>query len=547
MATDGTMTGVEAGGLFPRLQQRFGLREDPLAMDLPFFPDAQRQHALESLRHLCGFGDMALLLTGAKGAGKTRILAELVRSESARLAFHPLEADALTSPQALARHLLGIAYQGLVDGDSPQDAIFGFFRWSESATRKGRRLVLLIDDADRVPSELIRLILAAHQAADTSQCAVPVLAGLDSLVEQAGLEADLTGGSTVHQVHLRPLVQAEIAAYLEPRVHRAGGKVSELLSTRNMAQIYELSQGSFGRLKRVTPAVWLGLASVSSDRPGPAALLSGLKWPTVVILLLAGSWWLVSRQYDAVTAQTDQPESAVTERTRSTITLGPDHFDKGETVEPAPSPPVSEMPAPEPTTLPAQTIIPPENQGSGVSEPSQSDAELIAGKTAEVSSSEAGVAIQSADAPVEATAARDAKSELTSSEQATAPPEPAPARPAANPGKQSGSSDGTTGDATPAWKPALAARFVPLATLHEKTGFTAQLIAGYEEATAVRFINQHESVANLHYTRSERKGRDWFVVFYGHESTKTAVSKAMADLPKALREHDSWIRPINTI
>ncbi|MDX1816707.1 MAG: sporulation protein, partial [Marinobacter sp.] len=103
------LNSVEDGGLFPRLQHRYGLRADPLDMDTPFFPDASRQHSLETLRHLCGFGDMALVLTGAVGSGKTRLLGELIRSEAARLDFHRLPTAALTSPQALARDLRSVA------------------------------------------------------------------------------------------------------------------------------------------------------------------------------------------------------------------------------------------------------------------------------------------------------------------------------------------------------------------------------------------------------------------------------------------------------
>ncbi|HCA13014.1 MAG TPA: sporulation protein, partial [Marinobacter adhaerens] len=117
--TEESLNSLDGGGLFPRLQQRYSLRANPLEMETPFFPDAMRHHALEALRHLCGFGDMALLLTGAAGSGKTRILAELVRSESSRLDFHRIPAAALTSVQALARDLKAVSRSNLGPEDSP--------------------------------------------------------------------------------------------------------------------------------------------------------------------------------------------------------------------------------------------------------------------------------------------------------------------------------------------------------------------------------------------------------------------------------------------
>ena len=221
--TEESLNSLDGGGLFPRLQQRYGLRANPLEMETPFFPDAMRHHALEALRHLCGFGDMALLLTGAAGAGKTRILAELVRSESSRLDFHRIPAAALTSAQALARDLKAVARSSLGQEDSPRDLVYQFFRWSESRVRKGQRMVLLIDDADRAPTELLRLILSAYLASERGSSAVPVFAGTDNLVQMLGLDNSST---SVHQIHLRPLTKDEIVAYLEPRVHAAGGKTA---------------------------------------------------------------------------------------------------------------------------------------------------------------------------------------------------------------------------------------------------------------------------------------------------------------------------------
>ena len=318
--TDDSFNSLDGGGLFPRLQQRYGLRDNPLEMDLPFFPDGMRHHALEALRHLCGFGDMVLLLTGAPGSGKSRLLAELVRSESSRLGFHRLSAAAMTSSSALARDLKQVARSGASPDDNSREAVYRFFRWSESRVGKGQRMVLLIDDADRAPPELLRLILEGFLAADRAKAAVPVFVGEDRLVTLLGLE---DSSVSVHQVHLRPLTREEVFSYLEPRVHKAGGKVNELLSPPRLDRIYDLSQGSFSRLKRVTPGIWLDIVSGASKRKrSPVLNFKQLRLPALALVLLGGSWWFVSQQYDETVAM-ERDTAPETEPVRKSITIGP--------------------------------------------------------------------------------------------------------------------------------------------------------------------------------------------------------------------------------
>ncbi|WP_261977933.1 ATP-binding protein, partial [Marinobacter sp. F3R11] len=344
--TDDSFNSLDGGGLFPRLQQRYGLRDNPLEMDAPFFPDAMRHHALEALRHLCGFGDMALLLTGAPGSGKSRLLAELVRSESSRLAFHCLSSAALTSLNALVRDLGQVSRSGAGDPENPREAVYRFFRWSESRVEKGQRMVLLVDDADRAPPDILRLILDAFLAADRSRAAVPVFAGEDRLVTLMNLE---DSSVSVHQIHLRPLTREEVFSYLEPRVHRAGGKVNELLSPVRLARIHELSQGSFSRLKRVTPGIWMDIVSdATKKKPSQGINFKQFRLPALVLILLGGSWWFVSQQYDESVAL-EQEVVPGPDRIRKSITIGP-----GTTEDEAPD----ELPSPltepvaSPDTLP---------------------------------------------------------------------------------------------------------------------------------------------------------------------------------------------------
>ncbi|NWO05543.1 MAG: AAA family ATPase [Alteromonadaceae bacterium] len=484
MARD-TLNSLDDGGLFPRLQQRYGLRENPLEMEAPFFSGAGRQQALESLRHLCGFGDLALVVCGEQGTGKTRMLAELVRHETSRLDIHRIPSAALSSAQALIRDLKKLARSAIADDAGIKEAVQSYFRWSESRAQRGRRQVLLVDDADQGAPDVLQLLLAGFLAADRSMAAIPVFAGEPSLYS---VISEWVDASHLHHMFLPLLSPEEIRAYLQPRVERAGGPEKQLLSSARVKKIHALSEGRFGGVKRVAPGVWLDMVSGRAGPPAARRLpsFSGavafrtLRWPALALVLLGGSFWFVSQQYNDAIRESEKPPKA--EPVRKSITVGPDN------------PQVAD----------------------GQSGKVERTAEPLPGAELQPEL-EPGPDVQSQPEPLSP----------PNEQPDTVPPEPEP-------------------EPEPQFEPANPEAFVPISQLRRENGWTLQLVAGQLEQTVLNVLERAPANSNLRYTLGERQGGPWFMLVYGRYESKDRARAAGANLPGALRIDNPWVRSFDS-
>lgn len=548
-----------------RLREQFGLARDPFAEDSGFFfTGARRQHSIETLRHLACFGDMVLLVSGARGAGKTRTLAELCRREKTQLDFRLLPASQLASIRDLAACLLAQANSELPLGQSPELVISGFFRWSETAARKDRRMVLLVDDAERVPPEVLKVLVSAFRRASRSQAAIPLLAGEESLVRTLTGEEDAEGSPWLHQIALNPLSLDDIAEYVDQALSFGGGQRAEAPGKAKLKQILQQSEGSLGRLRRVTPAVLSGLSQGTPPSPPKSTRAPGgfgpARWVALVVLLMLVSYLAVSWFYKPDTSGSSLVQTTVIpERpmVHMAESASPPQMPAAQSAESAPDAGVdlpgdegralpshpSGVPAPA-SSSPGRVVASPES-----SSPAASSGEPASEKTG-ASSTAAMTAPQTAQAaPRPVTPTSEAPKPAVS---AVAGVLPKPVQPVASSAPVSQDRQRAVPAAkTPsperrapsrkAFAPSMPSKFVAVDALKSRGAYTIQMAAGHNESTAIDFIHQHASVS-LVYTRSSYKGKPWYVVVHGTYRDSQEAHKALDQLSKAIRKQGPWVR-----
>lgn len=237
-------------------EQAFGLqgRAFEPAPDARFhFPSLTQRKAMSAVSFALNRGAGVVTLTGAKGLGKSALLAHLAD----QIAGQPVTLAWLTGGQGALAAQSAQAF-GLAPPEDDSHALPALDAFLLEEARRGQRALLLLDDsealADDAADELAALAGLHHGERSLLQI---VLAGDDGFAEQLAEDSRWSGvrGRTVSSHRLEPLLRDEVEPYVRHRLVCAGWEGAPALHPELAPGLYEATGGVPGAINRVMSAL----------------------------------------------------------------------------------------------------------------------------------------------------------------------------------------------------------------------------------------------------------------------------------------------------
>ena len=253
----------------------FGLSEKPFAITPdPRYLFMSERHA-EALAHLLyGITESGgfIQLTGEVGTGKTTV----VRSLLERMPGHADVAVILNPQLTPLQFVLTICEElGMFvrdeDADSLKDLIDLLNRRLLDAHAKGRRVVVIVDEAQNLTPETLEQVRLLTNLETASQKLLQIiLIGQPELrevldrVELRQLAQRITG-----RYHLDPLSRSETASYVNHRLRVAGAN-GEIFTPTALREVHRLSKGIPRIINVICDRALLGAFTLETHRVGPS-------------------------------------------------------------------------------------------------------------------------------------------------------------------------------------------------------------------------------------------------------------------------------------
>jgi len=209
-----------------------------------FHADPQRAQHLDMLQHLAQYSDEVLLVSGERGSGKTELLDRFLdRAEEHWRTCRIEGGERLEADTLFAR--IAACFQLDLSGS---DNLLEVMQKQLSALQEQQLPLLLIDDAQSLSDDALEIVMhLAVLEGEHGKLIRVLLFAEPSLEERLGGER-FAAMPQPHKQELPGLEDAQIAAYLDHRLHAAGYQGEPLFSSRDLKQLQRQSGGLPGPL-----------------------------------------------------------------------------------------------------------------------------------------------------------------------------------------------------------------------------------------------------------------------------------------------------------
>ena len=511
------------------------------------------QQRIDLIEHLLEFGRQLIALTGPNGSGKSTLLRAIAQAAAARWHCVALQGEPALSAHALLSQVaieLDVP-QSLVTSQDDAALLAGLRQRMGVIEHGGRLVVLVVDDADKLPAETLAMLVAMART-DNALAEARVLMTADS--SHDGLLAALQGEhpqhGLVHVVEIPPLSEEQVAAFLAQRLSAVGAQLETWFQAADIAEITEGAGGIPGQIVALARQALHGRAPYTAvGRSSPGLLRDWrlpqkwpafnprqlVRWSPALVLVLIIGFWLTR------SGPTPAPP---------TVTVNAPVGLSTAVTPPVPEGSAAPTPSVVPESPPTPALVP-------LTRDAQQRLEITLPPASSTSATLAPIVAPAATAPVPDTttpatpaatgqpiadAARTVRPPAESPSLQPTPVLPPPAkkklppRPVAIAKPPAKSIKPIASTAKPALAP-------PAVGLPASAVYTLQLFGVSERAAATRFIASQQLAAQARVINTQHEGRAWFIVVYGGYPTRAAAQKGAANLPAAVRRASQpWIR-----
>ena len=223
----------------------YGLRTKPFAL-LPdgesLYPGSTHRTAYSLLEYGLLNEAPFMVLTGEPGMGKTSLLRKLIAEHQGKYAI-----GFVTNARYDVEHLLpwillalGLSHKRL----DPVEAYHTFSEFMNQGSKRNRRVVLIVDEAQSLGSELLEELRLLSNMNDGKSLKLQIILSGQPDLHTLLKRIDMTqfAQRIVVDHHLEPFTEEETSQYISHRLQKAGGNQT-LFTNKACSLVHRLSKG----------------------------------------------------------------------------------------------------------------------------------------------------------------------------------------------------------------------------------------------------------------------------------------------------------------